>query len=175
MTYRGRWDDVANPKHGKDYSIDTAEAVAVGDLMYWDAVFKVARSASAARGWTGTTAGSQGQLAERFIGLARSAHVAGDTLVTSVRIEGKGVFALPVTTPATFEIGDYVTGSKNPSFSLLLAQAVDKAATDASGEATPAGRELAIGIVTKKYAVATSIVEFEIFGTMEAGGRRLTS
>lgn len=174
--YRGRWDDMGNPKHAKEYPIDTAEAIEIGDLMFWDNVFRVARPFGSSRGWTGSLDGSQGQAAENFIGSARSAHTADDTANTLVRIEGRGVFGYPVTTPATFEVGDYVTASKDPSFSLLLDQAVDKAAVDASNEVTARGREISIGRAAKRYTVATSIVEVEIAGTKEAGhARPLTS
>lgn len=174
--YRGRWDDVANPKHRKEYLIDTAQTIEVGDLMFWDNVYRLARAFGDSRGWTGTTDGSQGQVAENFIGVAASAHTANDTTVTTCRIEGKGVFAFPVTTAATFEVGDFVTASKDPAFSLLLDQAVDKGAVDASNEPTARSREISIGRAARRYAVATSIVEVEINGTREAGSARpLTS
>ena len=170
--YRGRWDDAANPKHAKEYPIDTTEETNVGDLMYWDNVSRVARPFGSSNGWTGSTDGSQGKVAENFIGVARSAHVANDTVNTVIRIEGRGVFGFPVTTAATFEVGDYVTASKDPSFSLLLDQAVDKAAADASGEPTARAREVSIGRAAKRYVAATSILEVEIAGTKEAGHAR---
>jgi hypothetical protein len=171
-TYRGRWDDMSNPKHVKEYLIDTAATIEVGDLMWWDNVYRVARSFADARGWTGSTDGSQGQAAECFIGVAMSAHTANDTLNNTVRIAGKGVFGFTVTTAATFEVGDFVTASKDPSFSLLLDQAVDKSAVDASNEPTARGRELSIGRAAKRYGVATSVVEVEINGTKETGSAR---
>lgn len=174
--YRGRWDDMKNPKHAKEYPIDTAVAIDIGDLMFWDNVYRMARSFNDARGWTGSEAGAKGHVAENFIGHAMSAHAAGDLLVTTVKIAGKGVFGYPVTTAATFEVGDYVTASKDPSFSLLLRQAVDKAGVDASNEVTAAGREASIGRAAKRYTTATNIVEVEISGTREAGSTRpLTS
>lgn len=173
--YRGRWDDMSNPQHVKEYPIDTTETTEVGDLMYWDNVSRVARPFGSSNAWTGTTDGAQGKVAENFIGVARSGHIA-NAADTTVRISGKGVFGLTVTTAATFEVGDYVTASKDPSFSLLLDAAVDKAAADASGEPTARARELSIGRAAKRYTAATSILEVEICGTKEAGSARpLTS
>jgi len=172
MTNRARWDDARNPKHTKEYLIDTAEEVNSGDLMYWDNVYRLARPFGSSHGWTGSLDGSQGQAAENFIGVAYSSHTAGDTLNNTVRISGRGVFGLPVTTAAAFEVGDYVTASKDPAGSLLLDQAVDKAATDASNEVTPRGREISIGRAAKRYASVTSILEVEISGTREAGFSR---
>lgn len=174
--YRGRWDDGANPKGKKQWPVDSADEIAVGDLMYWDWASRVARRFSHSDAWTGTLDGSQGKVAENFLGCAGSAHVAGDTANTVIRIDSLGVFGMSVTTVATFEIGDYLTASKDPSYSLLLAQAVDKAATDASGETTARGRELSIGRAMKREAVATSLVEMGIRGTREPGSARpLTS
>lgn len=176
MTYRARWDDKANPKHTKEYPIASADEINVGDLMYWDNVSRVARAFGSSDAWTGTEDGAKGKVAENFIGVAQSAHIANDTAVTTVKISGRGVYGFPVTTAATFEVGDYVMASKDPSFSLLLDQAVDKSATDATNEVTARGREISIGRAAKRYTVATSVVEVEISGTKEAGfARPLTS
>jgi hypothetical protein len=176
MTYRGRWDNGANPKGKKEYLIDTADTINVGDLMWWDNVYRLARRFSHTRAWTGTEDGAKGNVAENFLGHAGSAHVAGDTVNTFVRIDSLGVYGYPVTTAAIFEIGDYVTASKDPAGSLLLDQAVDKAAVDATNEPTARGRELSIGRAMRRYPVATSIVEMGIVGVKEPGASRpLTS
>ena len=167
--YRGAWDAVANPKSAKNFAIDTAEAVSVGDLMWWDKRFQVARPFSSTSAWTGSTAGSQGKVAENFIGVARSAHVLNDTVVTTVRIEARGVFRFPVTTAAAFEVGDLISASKDPAANLLLAQAVDKGALGDPGEPTGLAREIAIGKAAVRYTAASSIVEVEILGQREAG------
>ena len=163
--YRGAWGD----KNPKEFAVDSTLAVEIGDLMWWDRINKVARSAGAVAAWTGSTAGSQGKVAENFIGLARSAFVVGD-MHALIRIEGRGVHRLPVTTAATFEVGDLVSASKDPSGNVLFAQQIDKVAEGAPGEPTVAGRLLAIGRVAKRYTVATNMVEVEIMGTREAGG-----
>ena len=172
MTYRGRWDDAANPKGKKEFLIDTADTINVGDLMWWDNVSRVARRFSHSSTWSGSLDGTQGKVAENFLGHAGSAHVAGDTAVTFVRIDSLGVYGYPVTTPAAFEIGDYITASKDPAGSLLLDQAVDKAATDASNEVTARGREISIGRAMRRYPVATPIVEMGIRGVKEPGSSR---
>lgn len=174
--YRGRWDDADNPKGKKEFLIDTADTIEVSDLMWWDNASRVARRFSHTLAWTGTEDGSKGKVAENFLGHAGSAHVAGDTAVTFVRIDSRGVWGYPVTTAAIFEIGDYITASKNPTANLLLDQAVDKAAVDLTNEPTARGRELSIGRAMRRYPVATSIVEMGIVGVKEPGASRpLTS
>jgi len=170
MSYRARWDAMSNPKSQKDYPIDTAEAIAVGDLMYWDRVSAVARPFNSTHAWTGTLAGSQAHVAENFIGCAMSAHAANDTTrFLTVRVAGRGVFGYPVTTAATFNIGDLVTASQDPAASLLLAQAVDKAALGDPGEPTIVARSLAIGKAHETKAVAASVIDVEFAGIHEAG------
>jgi hypothetical protein len=155
--FRGRWDTKSNPKGVKEYAVDTAVAVEVGDLMWLDT--DDAKPASHANLWTGTEAGARGNLADKFIGIAVSGHAANDTTVTSVRVAGKGVWSMPVGTPATFEVGDHVGGDKAAG-STLLAQSVEKVTDEST----------AIGRVAKRYPANTSIVHFEILGRGEAGG-----
>lgn len=166
-TYRGAWDAVANPKSAKEFAVDSTVAVEIGDIMWWDKRASVARSAADSTTWTGTTDGSQGKVAENFIGFARSAFAVGD-LHAMVRIEARGVYRVPVTTAATFEVGDLINASKNPAGSVLYAQQVDKGALNV-GEPTARARELAIGRAAKRYVAATNIVEVEIMGSREAG------
>lgn len=168
-SYKGGWDFAANPKSRKEYAIDTTEAIEVGDLMWWDKRSQVVRPASSSSLWTGTTAGSQGKLAENFVGVAASAHAANDSVVTTVRVEGRGVFRFVVTTPATFEVGDYITGSKDPAGNLLFDQQVDKGALGDPGEPTSLAREICIGRAARRYTVASGVIEMEIQGMREAG------
>lgn len=165
--YRGAWGD----KNPKEFAIDSAEATEIGDLMYWDQINKVARPFSATSAWTGSTAGTQGKVAETFIGVARSAFAVGDTKAL-VRIEGRGVFRLPVTTAALFEVGDLVTAAKDPGGNLLYAQQVEKGAVGVAPayEFTVLARSLTIGRAAKRATVAVNIIEVEIMGTREAGG-----
>ena len=67
---RARWDAVANPKAIKEYPITNADAIEIGDLMWWDRANSVAKAASHANAWTGTAAGAQGKIAENFLGVA---------------------------------------------------------------------------------------------------------
>ena len=168
---RARWDSRANPKSVKEYTVPNDVAVEIGDLMWLDrrpTLPVVARPASDALLWTGTLAGSQGKLAELFLGVAMSAKIANDGN-TKVRIAGKGVYSFTVTTPTTFEIGDLVGGSRDGSSNALLDQEVVR--IGAPGTVLGALTEsMAIGAAAKKYATATSIVEIEILGRAEAGG-----
>ena len=174
MTYRARWDAVANPQGRKDYPIDITEAIAVGDLMWWDKRSQVARSFASASAWTGSTAGTQAKMAENFIGVAQSAHPLPDnpqrTDFTTCRIGGRGTYAYPLTTAVAVQVGDYVTASKDPSGNLMFAQQVDKGAIGDPGEHTSLARELAIGKITRTAPSSAPVAEFEILGTREAGG-----
>lgn len=170
--YRGRWDAFSNPKSGKTYAVLAADPIEIGDLLWFDKRTQTVKAFSHADAWTGTTDGSQGKVAENLVGVARSAHAANDAVNLTVQVEARGVFAFIVTTPATFEVGDLIIASKNPSFSLLYAQQVDKGAVLSVINAEPQirTREIAIGKAAKRYSVASSNIEVEIMGTREAGG-----
>ncbi|HSE46257.1 MAG TPA: hypothetical protein VLA89_13095 [Gemmatimonadales bacterium] len=169
--YRGRWDAMANPKSEKQYGVLAADPIEIGDLCWFDKRTQTVKAFSHADAWTGTTDGSQGKVAENFVGVARSAHVANDSTLTTVQVEARGVYEFVLTTAALLEVGDLVTASKNPSFSLLFAQQVDKGALGAADEPTSRAREIAIGKVAVRYqAATTSKALIEILGTREAGG-----
>lgn len=174
--FRGRWDAKGNPRSVKSYPVLSTVAIEAGDLCWWDAVYQTARSFSDTAAWTGTLDGSQGKVAETFLGSAQSAHAAGDTLVTEVRIAARGVYGYPLATADTLEVGDLVTAARDGSSNLLLAQAVVKGAIKGIGggsyyEPTPRARELAIGKAAKRYPTATTgSVDVEFIGTREAGG-----
>jgi hypothetical protein len=169
MPNRSRWDAMANPKSVKEYGVLAADAIAVGDLCWIDKRTGTVKSFAHADAWTGSTAGSQGKVAENFVGVAMSAHAANDGANLTVRVAGKGVFGYPVTTAATFEVGDYITASKDPSGNLLFAQAVDKGALGDPGEPSGLTREICIGKAAKRYLVAASVIEVDIQGMREAG------
>ena len=170
--YRGRWDALSNPKSVKEYAVLAADAIEIGDLVWFDKRTASVKSFSHTDAWTGSTDGSQGKVANNFVGVARSAHAATDSANLTVRVEAKGVFAFVVTTAAIFHVGDLVTASKDASGNLLHAQQVDRGANDPAlyAEHTARARELAIGKVARSYAVASSIVEVEILGQREPGG-----
>lgn len=161
MADRMREDVRANPKGIREFAADSAQTIAVGDFCWHDT--DDAKPASATALWTGTEAGTLGKFAEKFVGVAKSAHntssvnlgIAADT---KVRVMTKGVFAYPCTS-ATFEIGDLVSGKKDTG-NTLLAQEVQKTTNPS----------MAIGKVTKRYASATTVVEFEIMGATNPGG-----
>lgn len=180
MTMRARWDCAANPKSVKEYAFDSADTIAVGDLMWYDRRGKtsvapggVARPFNHANLWTGTDAGSRAKAAECFIGVAMSAHDPnnpGRTEGNGVRIAGAGVFAYPLDNTYTFDIGDLIIPAKDPAASLLSAQIVAKGALGADPQDfTALAREEAIGKVHRRYPSAVAVVEFQIKAIHEAG------
>lgn len=169
MTMRARWDSVANPKSLKEYAVLAADAVDVGDLCWFDKRTQTVKAFSHSDAWTGSTAGSQGKVAENFVGVAMSKHAANDAINLTVRVAAKGVFGYPLTTSAAIEVGDYLVASKDPSGNLLYAQQIDKGAIGAADEPTGLARETCIGRAAKRYSVATGVVEMEIQGVREAG------
>lgn len=158
---RKRWDFKANPAWILEFPVDANVGVEIGDLMWLDT--DDAKPASSTSLWTGTLAGTRGKLAEKFLGVAMSSHGSTDPAGT-VRVACRGVFALPVTTATTFEVGDRVSGSRDGSNNYLLDQEVEKAAD------SPANQNIFIGKAVKRYSSNTSIVEVEIAGSVVAGG-----
>lgn len=163
MAHRHRSDVKANPKGQMKFAVDSATTVAIGDLMWHDV--DDAKPASHSGLWTGTEAGSAGKLAERFLGVARQAHDSSSANLdvknrTTVEVETMGVYEYPCTS-ATFEIGDLVRGKKDTG-NTFLAQEVEKTTNES----------LAIGKVVKRYASATTRVEFQILGVVNPGGRK---
>jgi len=157
--HRERWNaGDANPYGLVEMAVDAAVGVEAGDLIWLDT--DDAKPFSHAGLWTGTAAGSQGKAAEKFAGVAHSAHVAGDALVTTIRVATRGTHGFPLQTAAAFEVGDLVGPSKHPSSNLLQAQVVDKVSNES----------FAIGRAQKRYASAVAFIEFEIFTRIAAGG-----
>lgn len=156
------WDLVANPADILEFAVDSSVAVEIGDLMWLDT--DDVKPASATGLWTGSAAGTYGNLARKFVGVAMSAHVANEALVTTVKVACRGTFKMTLTSAATFEIGDLVRGSQDGANSYLLDQEVVKITS------IPAGESDAIGKVQKRYATSVSEVEVQILGSTIPGG-----
>ena len=171
--HRQRWDFKANPASIKEYPVDAAVEIEIGDLCWLNV--DDARPASHSSLWQSVPAGfsspgssgvsaadseraTRRRLSERFLGFAVSAK-AGTSATGSVRIAGRGTYALPVGTATTFEIGDLIGGDK-ASGNTLLAQSVEKVTEPSE----------AIGRAVKRYTANVSLVEFEIEGRAEHGG-----
>lgn len=168
--YRGRWDAVANPKSAKQYAVLAADAIVIGDLVWFDKRTQTVKAFSHTDAWTGSTAGSQGKVAENFVGVARSAHAANDSTLLFVQVEARGEFDFPLDSSAIVEVGDLVTAAKDPAGNFLYAQRVAKGALGDPDEPTGLAREIAIGKIAKRSTVAVSDVVIEILGTREVGG-----
>jgi hypothetical protein len=178
MSYRARWDAMANPKSVKEYQAPD-EAVAVGDLMWYDrrgltgVAGGVARPFSSTSAWTGSADGTRARVAEAFLGVAMSAHDPnnpGRTEGNGIRIAGAGVFGYPCDTPYTFDIGDLIVPVKDPSGNKLYAQVVAKGALGADPQDFAGlSREVAIGKAHRRYAAVSGVVEFQINGIHESG------
>ena len=163
--HRERWDVRANPKGLVEFDVDAATEIEVGDLVW--VLDNDARPASATSLWTGGLDGTQRELAMRFAGIAMSAK-SGTSAAGKVRVATRGTFSMPVDSAAAFEIGDLVKAVRDASNNYLLDQEVGKI----TGMPDPANADqgLAIGVVNKRYSVATSIVEFDICTKFAAGG-----
>lgn len=169
---RKRWDLAANGSGLLEYSVLAADAIEIGDLLWFDKRTQTVKSFAHADAWTGSTDGAQGKVAENFVGVAQSAHAANDSQNLTVRVHGRGTFEFLVGTAITFEVGDLVNAVKNPSFNLLYAQYVDRGAVISAinTEHTTRAREIAIGKVAKRTTAASGVVVVEIQGTRVAGG-----
>jgi hypothetical protein len=160
--HRERWDARANPKGIKEFDVDATVAIEAGDMVWQDG--DDAKPVSSTALWTGSLAGTRGKGAEKFVGIAMSAKQ-DVTKAGKVRVGGRGVYSMPCDS-ATFEVGDLVTFAQDGANNYLKAQHVVKLAD------SPANQGLAIGRVVKRYANATTLVEFEILGAAEPGGGR---
>lgn len=157
------WDNAANPADLVEYAVDSATAIEIGDLLWLDV--DDVKPASATGLWTGGLAGTQGNLAMKFAGVAASAHDANDTAVTTVRVYRQGTFRFPLTTAAALEVGDLIAGSRNGSTNVLHAQQVDRIANNQVNQGN------AIGRVAKRSGTSTvSVAEFEILASTVPGG-----
>ena len=164
MGYPILTDIVADPLRIREYAVDAATVIAIGDLCWLDA--DDVKPASHTNLWTGSLAGARGKLAEWFVGVALSAHAANAREQT-VRVASQAVVRMSCDS-STFEIGDLVGGMQDGSSSFLKAQHVGRIAPSAvTGTFTTS---MAIGRVSKREATAVTIVNFEIMGRGVAGG-----
>lgn len=170
--HRKRWDLASNGDGMKEYAVLAADAIEVGDLLWFDKRTQTVKAFSHADAWTGSEDGAAGKVAENFVGVAASAHAANDAVSTVVRVHTRGVYEFPLSAAAVLEVGDLVNAVKNPAGNTLYAQTVVKGATISAinAEFTTRAREIAIGKVAKRVTVADTRALIEIMGTREAGG-----
>ena len=100
----------------------------------------------------GTETLNQRLFAKNFLGVAASARSASDAVAGVVRVHRRYIVEYPCQS-ATFEYGDLVGASENGDGDGLLAQKVEKVTS----------KDLAIGIVRKRYGSATTTVLVEFF------------
>ena len=50
--YRGRWDAMGNPKSGKMYGVQSADPIAIGDMVWFDKRTQTVKAFSHADAWT---------------------------------------------------------------------------------------------------------------------------
>lgn len=160
---RKRYDFSANPAMVLDFPVDLAVGIEIGDLV-WHDVDDV-KPANHTGLWTGTEAGTLGRFAEKFVGIAMSAKVAADPLVTSIRVATRGVFAHPLNASTVLEMGDLIGAKKDPLGNYLYNQVVTKVTNP----------EFAIGKVVKRGTLggaATAVLNasYEIASRSAAGG-----
>lgn len=150
----------ADPAGIREFAVDASIQVEIGDLLWLNT--DDVRPASHTSLWTGGLAGTLGNLAHKFAGVAMSA--LNSTSAGFVRVATRGTFKFAVTTAATFEVGDLISGSRDGSNNYLLDQEVLKL-TD-----NQANQGQAIGRCTKRETVATTQVEFEVLSSVAPGG-----
>lgn len=162
-------DAVANPSRSRSFPIDTADEIKPGYIMWWDRANSVARAANHANAWTGTEAGAQGKIAEHFLGVAESGHVANDTKITAVQIHGDGVFHFPLATAAAVEIGDIIAATRDGVTTTMLPDTVVKL-TGGVGAIQGGEPSRGIGRVWKRSATSVAEVDVEMRSSRLIGG-----
>lgn len=150
----------ADPAGIREFAVDASVQIEIGDLVWLDG--DDVKPASSTGLWTGGIAGTLGNLAHKFAGVAMSA--LNSTAAGFVRVATRGVFKFTVTTGATFEVGNLISGSRNGSNNYLHDQQVDKLTDNQANQGS------AIGRVTKRETVSTTQVEFEILSSVAPGG-----
>lgn len=146
----------ADPASIREFSVDASVTIEIGDLVWLDT--DDIKPASNTACWTGSLAGTQGKLAEKFAGVAMSR--LESTAAGTVRVATRGVFKFPLGTATTWEVGALIGGVRDGSNNYLLDQQVDVVTEPA----------LALGKATKRATVSSSEIEFEIVGRTAAGG-----
>jgi hypothetical protein len=132
-----------------EFVANAGVAISIGDLLYQ--ATDDARPATS-QADQGTEATNQRLFAKNFIGVANSARTGTEAAAGVVRVHRRLIVEYPCQS-ATFEIGDLVAASENGDGDGLLAQKVEKVTS----------KDLAIGIVRKRYASATTTVLVELF------------
>lgn len=128
----------------QEFVADASLAINIGDLMYHTG--DDARPASS-QADQGTEAANQELFAANFAGVANSARLSTQSTAGVVRVQTDGLYEFTCTS-STFEIGDFVGADEAASGTALEDQSV-KAVDDPN---------LAIGVVVKRYATATTKV-----------------
>jgi len=135
-------------------AVDAGTEIAVGDLLYQDT--DDARPASALPD-EGSEAANQAAFHDFFLGAATTAKPAGSAGTVIAQVAGRRTFSCA---SQTFELGQLVGPNENGGGTALLNQ-----------EVTPvASATLAIGRVSRRYAVATTTVEVDMVSTVMYGG-----
>jgi hypothetical protein len=132
-----------------------SEAIAVGDLLYWDNTNKCARSFSNFAD-LGSAALMQAAIARLFLGVSNEQALATDATQRGTRTLVDGVFVFACDSN-TFEVGDYVGASYNVN--VLRNQQVTKVLF----------RHLALGRVVKRYSAATTLVKCRLLSRYLSG------
>lgn len=122
-----------------------SEAMAIGDLLYWDTVNNCVRSVSNFAD-QGSAGAQQAALAPLFVGVANSACQSTDATTRQQRILVDGIYEMPCDS-GTFAIGDYVSISYSAG------------ARNQQVAGVGASPTLAIGRVVKRYSSATTFVK----------------
>lgn len=135
-------------------AVDAATAIDAGDLVYQDSG-KIL-PASAASLWNTSTAGTQEDFKDAFLGVSGQRSRAGDAY--DVRVNTTGVFEFDCD-PAQFELGDLVGPAKGGGDHLLPQKVI-----------AVAGAQLAVGRVVKRYPANTTRVLVEVLSSVIKGG-----
>lgn len=132
-----------------DHVANASLGISIMDLMYL--ATDDARPATS-QADQGSEPLNQRLFAKNFLGVAASARLATDAVAGVVRVHRRYIVEYPCQS-ATFEYGDLVGASENGDGDGLLAQKVEKVTS----------KDLAIGIVRKRYGSATTTVLVEFF------------
>jgi len=128
-------------------AVDSGSVIEIGDLLWLDT--NDAKPAED-KGWYNSLAQTQALFREKFIGCAGDRSRDGDTGDIEIDTSGISEFLCAST---TWELGDLVGPAKQAAVNKLENQTVVAVANE----------ELAIGRVSKRYPVATTRVEVELF------------
>lgn len=155
---RIRVDLRADPQSVKDFAVDSATGIEIGDLVWLDT--DDVKNAGHANLWSQDEPTTQNRLGRWFVGVALSAHKANDPAGT-VRVAGRGIAEYPLNAATTLEIGDLIGGSK-ASGNALEDQIVEKLT------GAVASTHYAIGRVAKR-GTSLATATFQFVGRAEIG------